>query len=378
MTVEFTLDDEQTMLADAVARWLEADYTMEVRRRLVAGTESSDVNWQQLAALGLLGLHVSEAHGGMGASPIEALLVMQAFGRALVVEPYIQNAVEAATLLARAASDAQQAQWLPALAAGERRVVLATREPGTGCDLAEIALRAETRGSGFVLHGRKVLVIGGDSADAFIVPARTRGARGDEDGISLFLVPRTVAGVEISGYHTIDGMRAADLGFSDVAIDAQALVGVLHDGHGEIELAVDRGIAALCAEAVGAMERLIELTAEHLRTRRQFGQPIGAFQALQHQLADMAIATEQARSMALLAAAQADGADRARRRAAVSAAKVTIGQSGRSVGELAIQLHGGMGMTDETATGWYVKRLLAIDLTHGDTDHHLELYGAML
>ncbi len=173
-------------------------------------------------------------------------------------------------------------------------------------------------------------------------------------------------------------MRAAELGFSGVEIDAQALVGVLHDGLGEIELAVDRGIAALCSEAVGAMERLIELTAEHLRTRRQFGQPIGAFQALQHELADMAIATEQARSMALLAAAQVDGADRARRRAAVSAAKVTIGQSGRSVGELAIQLHGGMGMTDETATGWYVKRLLAIDLTHGDADHHLELYGATL
>lgn len=376
--MEFTLDDEQTMLADAVARWLEADYTMEVRRRLVAGTESSNTNWQRFAELGLLGLHVSEAHGGMDASPVEALLVMQSFGRALVVEPYVQNAVEAATLLARAASAAQQARWLPALAAGERRVVLAAHEPGTGYDPADVAMRAETRGSGFVLHGRKTLVIGGDSADAFVVAARTRGARGDEDGISLFLVPRTVAGVEVSGYRTIDGMRAAELAFSGVEVDAEALLGVLHDGHGELELAVDRGIAALCAEAVGAMERLIELTSEHLRTRRQFGQPIGTFQALQHKLADMAIATEQARSMALLAAAHADGTDRARRRAAVSAAKVTIGQSGRSVGELAIQLHGGMGMTDEMAAGWYVKRLLAIDLTHGDADHHLELYGAML
>ena len=366
------------MLAEAVGRWLEADYGFARRRRLAAGAESGQSNWQQLADLGLLGLNVPEDQGGMGATPIEALIVMQAFGRALLVEPYLQTALVAAPLLARVASGAQRAQWLPPIIAGERRLVVASHEPAACYDLAYVEAAATPRGDGFVLNGRKALVVGAEGADALIVSARTAGTARDQRGISLFLIPGEAAGLEIRGVPTLDGLRAGEVILRGVAVGAEALVGPLHGGVTELERAFDRGTAGLCAEAVGAMEGLLAATAEHLRTRRQFGQPIGQFQALQHRLADMAIATEQARSMALCAAACVEHDDRGARRRAISAAKVMIGQAGRYVGEQAVQLHGGMGMTDELAVGWYFKRLVCIDLTHGNGDHHLEQYGAAL
>jgi alkylation response protein AidB-like acyl-CoA dehydrogenase len=229
-----------------------------------------------------------------------------------------------------------------------------------------------------VLNGRKAVVIGADANCGLIVSARTTGQARDERGISLILVPAGSAGLTLRSAPTIDGLQAAEVTLRDVEVGQDALLGPLHKGYAELERAIDRGTAGLCAEAVGVMERLLEMTAEHLKTRRQFGQPIGNFQALQHRAADMAIAIEQARSMSLLAAAQLDATDRRDRRRAISAAKVMIGQSGRFVGEQAVQLHGGMGMTDDLPVGWYFKRLICIDLTHGDSDHHLELYGALM
>jgi alkylation response protein AidB-like acyl-CoA dehydrogenase len=376
--VDFNYTDEQTMLADSLGRWLESDYDFARRRRLAAGEESWDGNWRQLADLGLLGLHVPEEQGGLGGGPVDTLIVMQSLGRALAVEPYLSTAVISAPLLARVGTSAQHKALLPAIVAGDCRVVVATCEPGARFDLEHVETQAVRRGSGFVLNGRKSVVVGADSAHHLIVSARAAGEARDMQGISLFLVPVDAAGLVIRATPTIDGQRAAEVSLENVAIGPEALLGVRDAGYGELERAVDRGIAGLCAEAVGVMERLLEMTAEHLRTRRQFGQPIGNFQALQHRAADMAIAIEQARSTALLAAAKVEAEDRRERRRAISAAKVMAGRSGRYVGEQAVQLHGGMGMTDDLPVGWYFKRLVAIDLTYGDAGHHLELYGGLL
>jgi alkylation response protein AidB-like acyl-CoA dehydrogenase len=376
--VDFNYTDEQTMLADSLGRWLESDYDFARRRRLAAGEESSHRIWRQLAELGLLGLQVPEEQGGLGGSSVDALIVMQSLGRALAVEPYLPTAVISAPLLARIGTNSQREALLSEIVAGDCRVVVATCEPAARFDLEHIGTRAIRRGERFVLNGRKSVVIGADSAHYLIVSARTAGDVCDMQGISLFLVPVDAAGLVIRATPTIDGQRAADVSLENVELGAEALLGAQDAGYGELERAIDRGIAGLCAEAVGVMERLLEMTAEHLRTRRQFGQPIGNFQALQHRAADMAIAIEQARSTALLAAAKVEAEDRRVRRRAISAAKVMAGQSGRYVGGQAVQLHGGMGMTDDLPVGWYFKRLVAIDLMYGDAGHHLELYGGLL
>jgi alkylation response protein AidB-like acyl-CoA dehydrogenase len=376
--MDFTYTDEQSMLADAVNRWLASDYDFARRRRLAAGEEPWEPNWRQLADLGLLALNIPEEQGGLGGGSVEALIVLQALGRALVVEPYVQTSIVAAPLIARVGSPGQREDILPAIAAGDLRVVVATLEPGERYDLNKVTTRASRTADGYVLNGRKAAVVGAESAHRLIISARTAGADADEHGISLFIVPVQATGLQLGTVPTLDGLRAAEVALNDVIVPATALLGELNGGFVELERAIDRGLAALCAEAVGTMERLLEMTAEHLRTRRQFGQPIGNFQALQHRAADMAIAIEQARSTTLLAAARIDDENRRERRRAVSAAKVMCGQSGRRVGEQAVQLHGGMGMTDALDVGWYFKRLVCIDLTYGDAGHHLERYGAVL
>jgi alkylation response protein AidB-like acyl-CoA dehydrogenase len=376
--VDFTLNEEQQMLADSVSRWLDAHYDFEARRRLLQSGELSARNWAQLADLGLLGLNVPQDEGGLGGTPVETLIAMQAFGRALLVEPFVETAVEAASLLARAGSAQQRRTFLPQLVEGSRRFALASLEAESRFDLADIRSTAVARGSGFVLDGRKSIVLHGDTAHALIVAARTSGDVREQEGITLFLVDAGASGMTIRGFPTFDGRRAAEVSLSGVTVGSDAVIGDVGGGYELLEWTVDRGIAALCAEGVGAMEKLMELTAEHLRSRRQFGQPIGNFQALQHRAADMLIAIEQARSMALLAAARVDDPDGDTRRKALSAAKFTVGRSGRFVGQQAVQLHGGMGMTDEMPVGHYFKRLTAIDITWGNVEHHLELYGDLL
>jgi alkylation response protein AidB-like acyl-CoA dehydrogenase len=261
---------------------------------------------------------------------------------------------------------------------GSCRISLAALEPEGRYDLTHVQTVAVADAGGFSLRGKKAVVLHGDSADRLIVSARTAGASPKRHGISLFLIDAHAAGITIRGFPTIDGQRAAEIEFDDVRIGSDALLASLHTGFEALEWAVDRGIAALCAEAVGAMEKLLELTAEHLRTRKQFGQPIGRFQALQHRIADMAIALEQARSMALFAAAKIDEPSQVERRRAISAAKAMIGRCGRLVGQQAVQLHGGMGMTDEMPIGYFFKRLTAIDMSWGNVEHHVELYGDLL
>ncbi len=376
--MDFEINDEQRLLADSVGRWLDADYRFEDFRRFAADAVVARQNWARLAELGLLGVNIPEADGGLGGGPVETLLIMQQFGRALVVDPYVSNAVIAVALLAAESVGERRAHLLEQIGAGSCRVSIAALEPDGRFDLSLVRTVAKAEGGGFSLSGRKAVVIHGDTADQLIVSARTAGSAGETHGISLFLVDAHSPGIDIRGFPTIDGQRAAEVQFKDVRVDQGALLGRLHGGAEPLEWAVDRGIAALCAEAVGAMEKLLELTAEHLRTRKQFGQPIGKFQALQHRVADMAIAVEQARSMALLAAARVDVEDRAERRRAISAAKAMAGRCGRLVAQQAVQLHGGMGMTDEIQVGYYFKRLTAIDVTWGNVEHHVELYGDLL
>jgi alkylation response protein AidB-like acyl-CoA dehydrogenase len=376
--MDFNYSEEQQMLADAVGRWIDKVYGFDSRRTLAASSILSEQNWAGLAELGVLGINVPQEWGGLGGTPVETLIVMQAFGRALLVEPFAQTAVIAARLLSLAGSAAQKEVILPEIAAGARRLALATLEPQARFDISQIGTVAKRRGGGYTLEGHKAVVPNGDCAHTLIVSARTAGGANDTSGITLFLVDSSAPGVTIRGFPTIDGLRAAEVALSGVEVCSEAILGSADAGFELLEFGVDQGIAALCAESVGTMERLLELTTEHLRTRRQFGQPIGSFQALQHRIADMATAVEQARSMALLAASCADHPERLVRRRGMSAAKAMVGRAGRFVGQQAVQLHGGMGMTDELAVGHYFKRLTCIDVTWGNAEHHVELYGELL
>jgi alkylation response protein AidB-like acyl-CoA dehydrogenase len=377
--MDFVPSEEQQMLADSVRRWLGGNYDFETRRALAASEAGfSRENWRQLAELGVLGLNVPEEHGGMGAGAVETLLVMQAFGESLLLEPFVSTAVVAVALLERAGSAAQRQAMLPAIAAGELRFAIAALEPGARHDFARVASNARADADRFVLSGRKAVVVDGGSADTLIVSARTSGAVASQDGLTLFLVNSKLPGLNIVDYPTIDGRRAAEVTLDNVVVSSADMVGAPEAGYHLLEWAIDRGIAALCSEAVGAMERLATMTVEHLRNRRQFGQPLADFQALQHRVADMQIAIEQARAMAFLAAAKVDEQDRDERRRCLAAAKSMIGRSGRRVGKYAVQLHGGMGMTDELAVGDYFKRLTAIDLTWGDSEYHAERFGELL
>jgi alkylation response protein AidB-like acyl-CoA dehydrogenase len=377
--MDFRLAEEQQMLADLVGRFVEKEYPFDARRKLSATPLGwSGQHWATLADMGLLGLNVLEEFGGMNAGAAETMIVMEGLGRGLVLEPYLSTAVLGARLLGRAGTEAQKGLWLPELAAGRLKTALATLEPGARFDLSNIATTARPSGAGFVIDGRKGVVMHGDSADLLLVSARTSGEQTSAAGITLFAIDSQAPGVTLRGFPALDGQRVAEVSFSGVSVGAEAVLGVVDDGYPLLKWTVDQGTFALCAEAVGTMARLAELTYDYLRVRTQFGKPIGSFQALQHRAADILTAVEQARSMVYFAASRLAGEDVDERRRALSAAKNVIGRSGRIVGQQAVQLHGGMGMTDELPVGWYFKRLICIDMTWGDAQHHLERYGAYL
>jgi len=316
-----------------------------------------------------------EAHGGLGGNAVDTMVVMEVFGRGLVVEPYLATAVLGAGLVAEAGSDAQQAALLPKVAGGELLLAFAHDEPGTRYELNHVATSAKKPGDAYVLNGAKTVVLHGAQADTLIVSARTSGGERDDKGISLFLVDRKAAGVAVRDYPTHDGQRAADITLRNARGE---LLGKDGQATGPIEHARARAIAALCAEAVGNMAALVEITLAYIKTRKQFGVPIGSFQVLQHRMADMLMYVEQARSMMYLAANRADSTDVAERRRAIAAAKTLVGQAGRFVGQQAVQLHGGIGVTDEVNVSHYFKRLTLINATFGDADHHLGQFSDML
>ncbi|UVE18440.1 acyl-CoA dehydrogenase family protein [Pseudomonas sp. LS44] len=374
--MDFSLNEEQQMLAEMVSRFIEREYDFEKRRKLAETAQGwSQDNWNALAETGLLALNVPEDFGGLNATPTETLLVMEGFGRGLLLEPYVSTAVVGAALLGKIGSAELQAELLPELAAGNLRVALAALEPQARFDLNDVTTSAKVQGNDFVLSGRKAVVSAADSAQKLIVSARTSGGQHDKAGISLFLVDTAAAGVTLRTFPALDGQHVSEVQLDNAPA---TLLGNVDQGFADLEWAVDRAAFALCAEAVGAMAKLTELTIEYLQTRKQFGVAIGSFQALQHKVADMLGAVEQARSITYYAAANLDNDSQVERRKAVSSAKSLIGRTGRFVGQAAIQLHGGMGMTDELSCGWYAKRLLCIDMSWGDADHHVELYSEVM
>ena len=381
--MNFLLNEEQQMLADTVGRFVHDEYGFEARRKRLASLPAgsagySEEMWRQLADMGLFALNVPEAHGGIGGGLVETMIVMEALGRGLVVEPYMSTAVIAARLVATHGTEAQKDKFLGRIAEGKLRFALAVLEPQARYDLHDVRTRAERAEGGWKLSGSKSVVLHGDSADWFIVTACTDPGTDATQGLTLFLVDAKSTGVSVQGFPTIDGQRCAEVRFDGVEVKDSHVMGEVGAGLAIAEWAIDQWLAALAAEAVGSMDRLTELTCEYIATRKQFGVAIGSFQVLQHRVADMRIAVEQTRALALMAAAHAGSTDRAQRRRAASAAKAMAGKCGRHVGEQATQLHGGMGMTDEMACGHYFKRLTAIDMTWGNSDHHVELYGDYL
>jgi pimeloyl-CoA dehydrogenase small subunit len=327
--------------------------------------------WTQFAELGLLGLPFEERHGGSAGGPVETMIAMEAFGRALTLEPYLATVVLGGGFLRHGGSAEQCAALIPKIADGTLTVAFAHTERQSRYDLHDVETRAVRDEAGWVLDGEKGVVVHGDTADQLIVTARVGGGRRDRDGIAAFIVDGKVAGVSRRGYPTQDGLRAAEVTLANVRVGPEGVLGEPGKALPLIERVVDEGIAALCAEAVGAMAVMHELTLEYLKTRRQFGREIGSFQILQHRAVDMLIALEQARSMAMFATMMATEESAAERRNAVAAAKVQIGRSGKFIGQQAIQLHGGIGMTMEYKVGHYFKRATMIDTMFGDADHHL-------
>jgi pimeloyl-CoA dehydrogenase small subunit len=376
--MDFTLSDEQRMLEETVSRLVRDEYDFESRRKLLDSPEGySPQLWAAYAELGLLGVPFAEEYGGFGGGGVELLVLMQAFGRGLVLEPYLATVVLAGSLVERLGSDAQREALLGAVVGGELKLALAYAEPDGRYDHLHVNTRAERTNAGWRLSGAKAVVLHGDSADKLLVTARTADNTNDREGISVFVVDANAPGLSRRGYPTIDGLHAAELRLDGVEVDAEALLGEPGQAADALEAVLARGQAALCAEAVGAMEQALDLTVEYLKQRQQFGVPIGRFQALQHRAVDMRIQLEQARSMAILAAASLalPAAERDRR---LSAAKVVIGNAGRFIAEQAIQLHGGMGMTEEAAVSHYAKRLVMIDHYLGDVDYHLSRFSAAL
>jgi alkylation response protein AidB-like acyl-CoA dehydrogenase len=379
--MDFNLTKEQEQLSDTVQRFVAKEYTAERRKAILKSKEGfSREVWAKLGELGLLALQVPEEHGGMGASAVEVLLTMNAIGKGLLLEPFLPSAILGTALVRELGSAEQKGSILPRLAAGELIVVPAHGEAGARYDLERVATKAIASADGFVLEGKKTVVLHAPAADLLIVSARTSGKVDEEAGISLFVVPRDAPGVSLQAYPTMDGQRAADVTLHEVRVPRSSLLGPLSGAFATLSAVFDLGLAALCAEAVGALQASLDATVEYTKTRKQFGQPIGKFQALQHRMVDMFIHVEQARSMSFLAAMRCTDPDAAVRRGAVSAAKVLVGQACRYVGQQSIQLHGGMGMTDELLISHHFRRLAAIELSLGDTEHHLEQFvrGAAL
>ena len=376
--MDFSLSEEQTMLQDSVQRFIHNDYDFDTRRKLTTTEQgfSSD-NWKTFAELGWLGIPFPEGDGGFGGSAIETMLLMEQFGRGLVVEPYLPTVILAGGFLKRAGTAAQKQKYLTPLIAGNLQGAFAYAEPQGRFNLADLVTTARADADGYVLSGHKAVVLNGPAADFFVVSARTAGDQRDRDGVSVFIVDADAAGLERRDYPTVDGLRASEVTLRDVRVGADAVLGSAGAGLALIEEVVDDGILAVGAEAVGAMEVLYKDTVEYSKQREQFGQPIGKFQVLQHRMVDMFMEYEQSKSLMYMAAMRlAEGYDAAARKAA-SALKVQVGKSGRFVGQNAVQIHGGMGMTDELHIGHYFKRLTTIDTLFGNVDFHLQRFGAI-
>jgi alkylation response protein AidB-like acyl-CoA dehydrogenase len=377
--MNFDYNEEQQLLAASVKRFIDKDYAFDARQKIVASNPGySDAVWSTLAEIGLLGLPFSSEMGGFGGSAVDLMSVMDAIGEALIVEPYLSTVGLAAQFVARAGSAAQRKAILPSVCAGTLKMAFAQTEHGARYNLAHVATRARASADGFALSGEKRVVVGAPCAQKLVVSARTSGADADHEGISLFLLDTHAPGIAMNACRTVDELRAADVTLNDVRVPAEALLGRQGEALALIEEVVDYATALLCAEAVGAIRYANDATLDYLKTRKQFGVPIGSFQALQHRMVDMVISGEQAKSMAGLACAKVDSAtDAVDRKRTVSAAKIKIADACRHVAQESIQLHGGMGMSDELKISHTFRRLTMIAQQFGDADHHLERFARL-
>ena len=375
--MNFEYSDEQRLLSDTLRKFLGTGYSFDARGKIIASPAGfSDDVWAALAEMGILSVPFDAVYGGFGGMTIDMLIVFEAFGEALVVEPYLATVGLGGRFVARGGSAEQRARLLPALIQGKHKMAFAQTEVDARWDLRRVTTRATKSGDGWVLEGDKRAVLHGGSADTLVVSARTGGAPDDARGISLFLVERTAPGVAVTDYRGLDNLRVADVRLSGVRAGRDALLGPEGDGFGLIEDVVDYATTLVCGEAVGAIKYAHDATLDYLKTRRQFGVPIGSFQALQHRMVDILISYEQARSIACLACVKIDTADAAERRRVVSAAKIKIADAARHVSQEAVQLHGGMGMTEELKISHTFRRLTMIAQAFGDADHHLARFGA--
>lgn len=372
--MDFELSEEQTLFRTSIVRFLADEYGFNKRQEIVA-TDAGflESHWQTFAELGWLAASFPEDDGGLGGSPVETMLLMEQFGRALVVSPYLSSIVLAGHLICFAGSEEQKRTLLPEIMEGRRKLALAFAEPQARYELADVATIATPDGDGFVIDGAKCVVLFAGAADQVVVSARTAGSQSESRGVSLFVVDMDSSELHAQHYRTHDGGRASELRLHKVRVDRHACLGPLDDALPLIEKTIDYATAAVCAEACGAMWSIYEQTLEYLKTRKQFGQTLGAFQTLQHRLVDVYMKCELSQSMVYEATLNLDGDD-ATRRNAVSAAKYLIGQYARAVGEEGVQLHGGIGMTMDVPIGHYLKRLALINASFGDSGHQLGRY----
>ena len=375
--MDFTFNEEQSLIQDQVDQFVQKEYDWETRQSL-SNSELGfgEDNWKKFAELGWLGISVSEDSGGFGGSAIESMLIMEAFGKGLVVEPFLETVIMAGGLIDDYGSNQQKSSFLEPAIAGEMHLALAYAEPQSRFNLSDVVTEAKADGDNFIINGYKSVVMNGPSADQIIVSARTSGTQLDENGISLFIVDANAPGLDKTNYKTVDGRRASDLTFENVSVTKENLIGDQDKGFEILDSAIDKAILAISAEAVGAMEVLYKTTVEYTKTREQFGTAIGKFQVLQHRMVDMFMEYEQCKSLLYMATMKhEEKAEDAKK--AISGLKYQVGKAGKFIGQQAVQLHGGMGVTDELNVGHYFKRLTTVGTIFGNTDYHLKKYTSL-
>ena len=375
--MDFSVTEEQSMLADSVSKFMENDYDFESRQKIAESDSGYSLElWRTFAELGWTAVPFAEGDGGLGGGPVELMLMMEQFGRGLLVEPFLANIVLAGGVLRRLATAEQKSRWLAGIIEGETQASLAFAEPQARFDINNIATTATDDGGNFVLNGKKTLVLNGGNADLLIIPARTSGKQADENGITLFAVYADSDGIARKPYRTVDAQQAAEIELSDVKVPVENVLGDVDGGFGTLQSVIDEATLAVCAEAVGIIRTMHEKTVEYAKNRVQFGVPIGSFQALQHRMVDTLIECEQSQSLLLWSAmVNASGGDDARE--SISALKYQIGTAGVKVAKEAVQIHGGMGVTWELDISHYFKRVTAISVLFGDADYHLDKYVSL-
>ncbi|MAZ45345.1 MAG: pimeloyl-CoA dehydrogenase small subunit [Gammaproteobacteria bacterium] len=376
--MNFLFSEEQMLLQESMAKLIDSDYTFEHRQKNLLATEGYSLSdWATFAQLGWLGVTFDQKYGGFGGGPIELMLMFEQLGKGLVVEPFLPSIVLAGGALNLLGTDAQKQRLLLGLIDGSKQSTLAFAEPSSQYDLCSVGTSLTKANKGYLLNGEKIVVVNGSNADFLVVVARSSGEHSQKDGISLCLVPGNATGIAKRDYPALDGVHAAEIGFSNVSVHEEDILGPIGKGFSVLEEVIDQGTLAIGSEAVGCMEVLYKATVEYCKNRQQFGQAIGTFQVLKHRMVDMFMEYEQAKSLMYIAAMRMDEGYNSEAKKAVSAFKVQVGKSGRFIGQNAVQLHGGMGMTEELSIGHYFKRLIMADTFFGNTDFHINRFGKL-